>query len=64
MPMVKIRVRVLGAITVAGALALSGGPAIAAGSSMQAATRYTCTGGEIPSGNYSSITVTVADAAH
>ena len=40
--------------TLAGALALSGGPARAAGSS----TAYSCTGGDIPSGTYSSVTVT------
>jgi hypothetical protein len=43
---------------VAGALVLSGGPAMAAASSVDAPTAYTCTGGEIPSGNYASITVT------
>ncbi|MDQ6897850.1 MAG: hypothetical protein M3171_14835, partial [Actinomycetota bacterium] len=59
-----VRLRVLGTLTVAAALALSGGPANAAASS---AAPYTCTGGEIPSGTYASLTVTgecavVADA--
>lgn len=40
------------------ALALSGGPASAAVSSAQSPMAYTCAGGEIPSGNYASITVT------
>ncbi|WP_344042326.1 hypothetical protein [Nocardioides panacihumi] len=43
-----------GSLALAGALAVSPGPATAAGSS----TAYTCTGGDIPSGSYSSITVT------
>jgi hypothetical protein len=50
-----MRLGALGSLAVAGALALSAGPAIAAGSSTP--TAYTCTGGEIPSGNYASITV-------
>ena len=52
-----MRLGVLGTLTVAGALALSGGPAMAAVSS-PASAPYTCTGGEIPSGTYASITVT------
>jgi len=60
-----MRLGVLGTLTVAGALALSGGPAMAAVSSPTPAA-YTCTGGDlasgnftsIPSGNYASITVT------
>lgn len=51
------RLRILGTVVAAGALALTGGPAMAAGSG-GAQTAYTCTGGEIPSGNYSSLTVT------
>ncbi len=52
------RFRVLGALAAAGALALSAGPAMAAGSSAHMPMAYTCTGGEIPSGNYSLINVT------
>ena len=60
-----MRLGVLGTLSVAGALALSGGPAMAAVSSTTP-TAYTCTGGDlasgnftsIPSGNYASITVT------
>ena len=37
---------------------LGSGPAMAAGSNTRSAMPYTCTGGEIPSGNYASITVT------
>ena len=48
-----LRRRVLGTLAVAGALALSGSPAMAAGPAA-----LTCTGGEIPSGSYASITVT------
>ncbi len=51
-----IRFRILGSLAVAAALALPTGPAMAAGSST--AQAYTCTGGDIPSGNYRSITVT------
>jgi hypothetical protein len=54
-----MRLGVLGTLTVAGALAFSGGPAMAAVSS-SAPAAYTCTGGEIPSGNYAGITVTGA----
>jgi len=63
-----MRLRILGSLAVAAALALSTGPAMAAGSHTQShhdradwehtrAMGYTCTGGEIPSGNYSRITV-------
>ena len=45
---------VLGSVAIAGALVFSGGPAAAAGPP----TPYTCAGGDIPSGNYASITVT------
>lgn len=55
----SVRLGALGAIAVAGALALSGGPALAAGSNARPMA-YTCSGGEIPSGNYASITVTGA----
>ena len=51
-----LRLRVLGTVAVAGALALSGAPAMVANA--QTSTAYTCTGGEVPSGSYSSITVT------
>jgi hypothetical protein len=44
----------VGCLAILGALALPAGPATAVGST----TAYTCTGGSIPSGNYSSITVT------
>src|SRR3954467_4112994 len=56
----KAKAMRLGALclAVAGALALSAGPAIAAGSSTRTAS--TCTGGEIASGNYASITVSGA----
>lgn len=50
------RLRVLGTLAVAAGLALAGGPALAAGPTQ--APAYTCTGGDIPSGTYSSITVT------
>lgn len=53
-----IRLRVLGALVVAGALAFAGGPAMAAAA--KTPTAYTCTGGEVPSGTYASITVTGA----
>ena len=43
----------LGALATAGALAIPAGPGSAAG----AGSAYTCTGGSIPSGSYSSITV-------
>jgi len=55
-----MRLKVLGALAVAGALALSGGTAMADGSSTRTPKAYTCTGGEVPSGNYASITVTGA----
>ncbi|MDU0312138.1 hypothetical protein RKE38_00460 [Phycicoccus sp. M110.8] len=50
------RTKVLAALALAGALGLTGSPAMAAGSG--AATAYTCTGGDVPSGTYSRITVT------
>lgn len=50
--------RVLGSLAVASALAMSGAPAMAAGAATQAGPGYTCTGGEIQSGDYASITVT------
>jgi hypothetical protein len=50
-----IRLRILGSLAVAAALALPTGSAMAAGSGPMA---YTCAGGDIPSGNYASITVT------
>ena len=53
------RLGVLGSLVVAGTFALSGGTAMVAGAS-PSPTAYTCTGGEIPSGNYASITVTGA----
>ena len=70
------RLRVLGTVAVTGALVLSGGTAMAAPSG-NAPTSYTCSGGslnvadpptstfaEIPSGTYSSITVTgICDVA-
>src|SRR6516162_509960 len=60
-----VRLGVLGTVAIAGALALSGGPAMAAVSGATPPA-YTCTGGDlasgnftsIPSGNYASITVT------
>lgn len=54
-----MRLKVLGAtLAAAGALALTAGPAMAAQSSAPAPVAYTCTGGDIPSGTYASITVT------
>ena len=61
-----IRLRILGSLAVAAALAVPTGSAMAAGSSTQRPVPYTCTGGDlasgtftsIPSGNYASITVT------
>jgi len=56
-----MRLKVLGVLAVTGALALSGGPAMADdGSHTRTSKAYTCTGGEIPSGNYASVTVTGA----
>lgn len=52
--------KVLGTLTVAVALALSGGTAMA--DVCKPPKPYTCTGGEIPSGTYASITVTGACA--
>jgi len=51
------RLGVLGTVVIAGALALSAGPAMAAVPSMKTPAAYTCFGGEIPSGDYASITV-------
>jgi hypothetical protein len=51
-----MRLRTLGVIAATGALALPAGTAMAAGSGTS--TAYTCTGGQIPSGSYASITVT------
>ena len=53
-----MRLKALGALAVAGALALSGGPAMADASGTRTPKAYTCTGGDVPSGNYASITVT------
>ncbi|MEO7753884.1 MAG: hypothetical protein ABIS35_10760 [Terracoccus sp.] len=57
--------RVLSTLAVTGALVLSGGPAMADGSHGEShdddghrSKAYTCTGGDIPSGSYSRITVT------
>ncbi len=55
-----IRLKVLGTLALAVALALSGGSALAEASSPQKPMAYTCTGGEIPSGTYASMTVTGA----
>jgi hypothetical protein len=52
------RLKILGSVAVTGALALSGSPALAAAPSGQTPPAYTCSGGEIPSGSYASITVT------
>lgn len=52
------RTRGLGILTVAGALALVGAPAGAVGLPSAAPAPYTCAGGEIPTGTYSSLTVT------
>lgn len=49
----KVRLRFLGCLAVAAALALPTGTVMAAGP-----MRYTCTGGDIPSGTYASLTVT------
>ncbi len=51
------RLRLVGTLAVAGALTLSGAPAMAGGSHHHKPKAYTCTGGEIPSGHYKSITV-------
>lgn len=52
----KLRFRVLGTLVAAGALALSGAPTMAVAAKGPAA--YTCSGGEVPSGTYASVTVT------
>lgn len=57
MLMTKVRVKVLGTLAAAGALALSTTPAMAAAPSAPRPAPYTCTGGVIPSGSYSSLTV-------
>jgi len=57
-----MRLRALGTFVVAGALVLSAGPAVANASSTATSKAYTCTGGDIPSGNYASIFVTGACA--
>jgi hypothetical protein len=51
-----MRLRILGTLVVAAALALAPGSAPAANAHQP--MPYTCTGGEIPSGTYASITVT------
>ena len=48
------RFRLLSTVAATVALVLTGGPAMAC---QQRPSAYTCTGGEIPSGNYASITV-------
>lgn len=50
------RFRVWGTLLVVGALALSASPAMAA-TSTAATSAYTCTGGDIPSGTYTNLTV-------
>lgn len=52
--------RVLGTLALAAALALSGGSAMAVVSAGGGSNAYTCTGGEIPSGDYSNMTITGA----
>jgi hypothetical protein len=52
------RLRSLAILAATGALALSAGPAIATASASPSPAAYTCTGGDIPSGTYASITVT------
>lgn len=49
------KVRALGTLAVAGALAMTASPAMAAG---QGGMSWTCTGGGIPSGTYSNLSVT------
>jgi hypothetical protein len=53
----SVRLRILGSLAVAAALALPSGPAMASGSDDHRPMGYTCTGGDIPTGNYASITV-------
>lgn len=55
-----MRLKVLGALAMAGALAFVGGPAMADVASKGQPMSYTCTSGDIPSGNYASIMVTGA----
>lgn len=57
---ISMRLRALGIFSIAGALALSAAPAMAAAPPTAPPAAYTCTGGEIPSGNYASLTVTGA----
>lgn len=54
---IKPLLRVVGTIAVSGALALSAAPAMADVCHPQKPKAYTCTGGDIPSGKYTSITV-------
>ena len=54
------RLRILGSLAVAAALAIPTGSALAGGSGAHHPVKYTCTGGEIPSGSYARITVTGA----
>jgi hypothetical protein len=54
------RLGVLATVVAVGALVFSGGSAMGAVSSTTTPKGYTCTGGEIPSGNYARITVTGA----
>jgi hypothetical protein len=51
------RLKILGSLAVAAALALPTGSAMAGGSDSHGPKGYTCTGGDIPSGSYASITV-------
>ena len=51
------RLGILGIAVTAGALVLSGAPAMAATSNPPRPAAYTCTGGDIPSGHYASVTV-------
>lgn len=53
----RARFRMLGVIAVMAALALSASPVMAA-THTAAASAYTCSGGEIPSGTYASLSVT------
>lgn len=53
----RLRLRILGALTVAAALAFAPGAAIPADAAPRPMA-YTCSGGEIPSGTYASLTVT------
>ena len=55
-----LRLKVLGTLALAAALALSGGSAMADVSGKGKPMAYTCTGGEVPTGNYASLRVTGA----